>query len=138
MVDGYAEPYGIPQERIEQARYPEELAAQVEGMKELHARGVRFVAGGDFGHQWTQHGTYAAELVAYVELAGMTPAEALRTATTNAGPLVDEKLGKVEPGYLADLVILDGDPTQDVSILLGQDRIKAVFKAGEAAAGSLP
>ena len=137
MVDGAAEPWGITQERIEQARYPEELAAQVEGIKELHARGVRFVSGGDFGHQWTEHGTYAAELVAYVELAGMTPAEALRTATENAGPLVDEKLGRVAPGHLADLVILDGDPTEDVSILLDGTRIQAVLKGGEVAAGSL-
>jgi imidazolonepropionase-like amidohydrolase len=106
-------------------------------MKELHARGVRFVSGGDFGHQWTAHGTYAAELVAYVELAGMTPAEALRTATVNAGPLVDEPIGRVEPGYLADLVVLDGDPTQDVSVLLDTERITAVLKAGEVAAGAL-
>ena len=91
---------------------------------------MRFVAGGDFGHQWTRHGTYAAELLAYVELADMTPLEALLTATANAGPLVGERLGQVAPGYLADLVVVDGDPTADISVLLDRDRIGGVVKGG--------
>ena len=92
--------------------------------------GVRIVAGGDFGHQWTRHGTYAAELLAYVELADLSPMEALLTATANAGPLVGERLGRVEEGYLADLVLVDGDPTVDVSVLLDRERILAVVKGG--------
>ena len=75
---------------------------------------MRIVAGGDFGHQWTKHGTYAAELAAYVELLGFSPLEALLTATANAGPLVGERLGRIAEGYLADLVVVDGDPTADV------------------------
>jgi imidazolonepropionase-like amidohydrolase len=130
MVEGRAEPFGITPERVEAALYPEELRAQVDGIRKLHGNGVRFVAGGDFGHQWTRHGTYAAELVAYVELADLTPLEALLTATANAGPLVGERLGRVAPGYLADLVVLDGDPTTDVSVLLDRDRIGAVVKGG--------
>jgi imidazolonepropionase-like amidohydrolase len=130
MVEGRAEPYGISRARVEAALYPEELEAQVDGIRKLHADGVRFVAGGDFGHQWTRHGTYAAELLAYVELAGLTPLDALLTATANAGPLVGERLGRVAPGYVADLVVLDGDPTADVSVLLDHDRIGAVVKAG--------
>ena len=63
MVEGAAEPYGISRERIEAALYPEELQAQLDGIRKLHGNGVRFVAGGDFGHQWTRHGTYAAELL---------------------------------------------------------------------------
>jgi imidazolonepropionase-like amidohydrolase len=43
---------------------------------------------------------------------------------------VGERLGRVAPGYLADLVVLDGDPTADVSVLLDHDRIGAVVKAG--------
>jgi imidazolonepropionase-like amidohydrolase len=58
----------------------------------------------------------------------MTPAEALRTATVNAGPLVDEQLGRVEPRCLADLVVVDGDPTQDVGVLLGG--VRRVMKGG--------
>jgi imidazolonepropionase-like amidohydrolase len=130
MVEGAAEPYGMTPERIEAALYPEELQAQVDGIRKLHTNGVRFVAGGDFGHQWTEHGTYAAELVAYVELADMTPLEALLTATANAGPLVGERLGQIAPGFLADLVVVDGDPTTDVSVLRDPDRIGGVVKGG--------
>jgi imidazolonepropionase-like amidohydrolase len=130
MVEGAAAPFGITRERVEEALYPEELQAQLDGLRKLHGNGVRIVAGGDFGHQWTRHGTYAAEMSAYVELADMTPLEALTTATANAGPLVGERLGRIEPGYLADLVVLDGDPTTDVSVLLDHDRIGAVVKGG--------
>jgi imidazolonepropionase-like amidohydrolase len=136
MVEGRAEPFGIGRDRIEAALYPEELQAQVDGIRKLHSNGVRFVAGGDFGHQWTRHGTYAAELVAYVELADLSPLDALLTATANAGPLVGEKLGRVEPGYLADLIVVDGDPTADVSLLLDPDRIGAVVKGGVPVSGA--
>jgi imidazolonepropionase-like amidohydrolase len=130
MVEGAAEPFGITRERVEAALYPEELAAQVDGIRKLRSGGVRFVAGGDFGHQWTRHGTYAAELLAYVELADMTPLEALLTATANAGPLVGERSGQIAPGYLADMVVVDGDPTADIAVLLDPDRIGGVIKGG--------
>jgi imidazolonepropionase-like amidohydrolase len=135
MVEGHAAPYGITAEAIERARYPDELRASVEGLRSLHDSGVRLVAGGDFGHQWTRHGTYAAELVSYVELLGLTPAEALVTATANAGPLVGEPLGRLEAGLLADLVVLDGDPTADVRVLLDRPRIRGVVKGGRPVGG---
>jgi imidazolonepropionase-like amidohydrolase len=130
MVEGQAEPYGITLANIEAAGYPEELQASIDGLNKLHSNGVRIVAGGDFGHQWTKHGTYAAELASYVELLGWSPLDALLTATANAGPLVGEQLGQVAPGYLADLVVLDGDPTTDIRVLLDHDRIGGVVKAG--------
>jgi imidazolonepropionase-like amidohydrolase len=136
MVEGAAEPFGISADRVEAALYPEELQAQLDGIRKLHSNGVRLVAGGDFGHQWTRHGTYAAELVAYVELADLSPLEALLTATANAGPLVGERLGRIEPGYAADLVVLDGDPTNDVSLLLDRDRIGTVVRGGVPVAGA--
>jgi imidazolonepropionase-like amidohydrolase len=130
MVEGHAEPYGFDRAKIEAALYPEEIEAQVDGLRKLHSNGVRLVAGGDFGHQWTQHGTYAAELAAYVELADLSPLEALLTATRNAGPVVDLPLGQIAEGYLTDLVVVDGDPTADIRVLLDQDNIRTVFKAG--------
>lgn len=130
VVDGKAEPYGISRESVERALYPEELQAQIDGLRKLHGNGVRIVAGGDFGHQWTRHGTYAAEMAAYVELVGFSPLEALLTATANAGPLVGEQLGRLEEGHLADLVVVDGDPTTDVRVLLDAARVGPVVKGG--------
>jgi imidazolonepropionase-like amidohydrolase len=135
VVEGAAEPYGISRERVTDALYPEELQASIDGYRKLHSNGVRLVAGGDFGHQWTRHGTYAAELAAYVELVGFSPLEALLTATAHAGPLVGERLGRIEEGYLADLVVADGDPTADIRVLLDADRVGTVIKGGMPVAG---
>ena len=135
VVEGAAEPYGISRQRVTDALYPEELQASIDGYRKLHSNGVRLVAGGDFGHQWTRHGTYAAELAAYVELVGFSPLEALLTATDTAGPLVGERLGRIEEGYLADLVVVDGDPTADIRVLLDPDRVGTVIKGGVPVAG---
>lgn len=47
------------------------------------------------------------------------------------GPLVGEQLGQIREGYLADLVVVDGDPTADVRVLLDADRVGPVIKGGE-------
>jgi imidazolonepropionase-like amidohydrolase len=102
----------------------------VEGLRKMHAAGVRILAGGDFGHQWTHHGTYAAELQRFVELVGMSPVDAIHTATRNAGPVVGLETGQVREGYLADLFVVDGDPTADITVLLQPERRRAVIKDG--------
>jgi imidazolonepropionase-like amidohydrolase len=130
VVRGDAGPWGITDEAVERSGYPIELDAQVDGLRKLRASGIRIVAGGDFGHQWTHHGTYAAELQRYVELVGMTPTEAIHTATRNAGPLVGLDVGQVREGCLADLLVLDGDPTDDITLLQQPERRRAVVKGG--------
>jgi imidazolonepropionase-like amidohydrolase len=130
MVHGHADPWGMTPERLERSGYAQELESQVDGLRKLKATGVRILAGGDFGHQWTHHGTYAAELQRYVELLDMTPVEAIHTATRNAGPLVGLRTGEIREGYLADLMIVDGDVSKDVALLLEADRRLAVMKGG--------
>ncbi|WP_106398795.1 amidohydrolase family protein [Actinocorallia populi] len=131
MVSGHAEPYGMTPERIEAAGYPLELRSQIEGMHRLRESGIKILSGGDFGHQWTRHGTYAAELQRYVELAGMTPVEAIHTATRNTGPAAGLDTGQVREGLLADLLVVDGDPSADVSVLLDPALRRAVMKGGK-------
>jgi imidazolonepropionase-like amidohydrolase len=133
MVHGDADPWGMTREKIEASGYQDELKAQVEGLGRLRELGINIVAGGDFGHQWTRHGTYAAELQRYVDLVGMTPAEAIHTATRQLGPLVGLPIGQIREGYLADLVLVDGDPTKDITILQDPERRRAVLKGGEVA-----
>jgi imidazolonepropionase-like amidohydrolase len=130
MVNGAAEPWGMTPERLERSGYERELGALVESLRTLHGAGIRILAGGDFGHQWTHHGTYAAELLRYVELLGMTPLEAIHTATRNTGPLVGLETGQVKEGYLADLLIVRGDPSADIGVLLDPARRLAVLKDG--------
>lgn len=131
MVEGHADPWGMTPDRLERSGYRKELAAMIEGLQKLHAGGIRILAGGDFGHQWTHHGTYAAELQRYVELLGMTPVEAIHTATRNTAPLVGLPTGEIREGCLADLLILDGDVTGDITVLLDPARRRAVMKDGE-------
>jgi imidazolonepropionase-like amidohydrolase len=131
MVHGHAEPYGMSAERIDASGYREEFRAQVEGLRRLREAGVKIVSGGDFGHQWTRHGTYAAELQRYVELAGMTPVEAIHTATRNMGAAAGTDSGEVAEGFLADLVLVDGDPSADVTVLQRPELRRAVLKDGK-------
>lgn len=127
VAEGLAEPYGFSRELTQRP-----LLASIEGLPELHRGGVRIINGGDFGQlPWTKHGTYAAELISYVELLGLSPLEALLTATANAGPLVGEPLGQLREGYLADLLFVDGDPTTDIALLLDHDRLGPVVKGGK-------
>jgi imidazolonepropionase-like amidohydrolase len=130
MVHGHARAYGITNEQITASGYPRELEAQVDGIRRMKSAGINIVAGGDFGHQWTRHGTYAAELQRYVEQVGMTPSEALHTATHNMGPLVGLPLGQIADGFLADMLIVDGDPTLDITVLQRSECRRAVIKDG--------
>ena len=74
------------------------------------------------------HGMNARELEAYVK-AGMSPAEALRTATVNAADLLgqSEHLGSIGPGKWADMIAIDGDPLRDIDTL---QSVKFVMKGG--------
>jgi imidazolonepropionase-like amidohydrolase len=130
MVHGHAEPWGMTDDRLERSGYRHELESLVTSLQKLHAAGIRILAGGDFGHQWTHHGTYAAELERYVDLVGMTPVEAIHTATRHTAPLVGLDTGEVREGCLADLAVLDGDPTADISLLQRPERRRSVMKGG--------
>jgi imidazolonepropionase-like amidohydrolase len=130
MVHGAAGPYGITREKIDASGYRDEYRAQIEGMQRLRAAGIKILSGGDFGHQWTHHGTYAAELQRYVDQLAMTPVEAIHTATRNMGPAAGLDTGQLAEGFLADLVAVDGDPTADVTVLQRPDLRRFVIKDG--------
>ena len=130
MVHGHANPWGMTPERLARSGYAHELDSLVDSLRKLKAAGIPIVSGGDFGHQWTHHGTYAAELERYVELLDMSPVEAIHTATRNAGPLVGLKTGEVAEGFLADLLLVDGDVTRDIGLLSQPERRLAVMKDG--------
>ena len=60
----------------------------------------------------------------------MGPVEALHTATRNAAPLVDLDVGEIRAGALADLLVVEGDPTADITVLQEAERRRAVIKDG--------
>ncbi|MFT4083500.1 MAG: amidohydrolase family protein [Nocardioides sp.] len=99
---------------------------------QLQARGVRLVIGGDYGFPFNPVGKNLRDLELFVEWFGLTPAEALSAATRNGAQLMGygDELGLVREGYLADLVLVDGDPLEDISIMQDRDRIAMVMKDG--------
>lgn len=85
-----------------------------------HEAGVRIAFGTDCGV--CPHGSNAREFGYMVE-AGMSPADALRTATIHAAELLgqSERLGRIRPGFAADVIAVDGDPLEDVDVLTEVD-----------------
>ena len=103
------------------------------------AAGVRLLLGDDYGAIGFAHGTYGGELELYVNEAGFAPGDVLRWATRNGAAAMrrSDDLGAVEPGKLADLLVVDGDPAADITVLSRREPM-AVLKGGEVVAGALP
>jgi len=95
--------------------------------KKAFAAGVKIGFGTDAAVY--PHGLNAHEFAVYVRL-GMTPLEAIRTATVNDADLLgwSDKIGTIEAGKFADIIAVDGDPLADVTTL---ERVKFVMKGGE-------
>lgn len=124
--------WGVTQAVAEQMGYFRELDACIQGVKKMKAAGVRVVPGGDYGFAWTPHGTYAKDLEYFVDLFGFTPMEAIQSATQLGAQVMslEGQSGLVKDGYLADLIMIDGDPLADIAILQDPDRITSVMKNG--------
>ena len=125
--------FGYPQEAAEAVGYKDELEHSIIGLKELHKRGVRVLPGGDYGFAWTPHGTNARDLQHFVELLDFTPMETIRAATTLGGEILQrpDELGRVAPGYLADLLLVNGDPSSDITVLQDHDNLVGIMKDGK-------
>ncbi|SEQ43658.1 Imidazolonepropionase [Solimonas aquatica] len=113
---------------------PALLEASVQTHTALRKRGIRHLIGGDYGFAWSKNGTNARDLQFFVDYYGYTPAEALRCATYNGGLAMsrgEDRLGLIKDGYLADLLLIDGDPLSDLSILLKPERMPLIMKDGQ-------
>ena len=102
-------------------------ARNFETARRAFQAGVRFAMGSDA--VFTMFGQNTRELGWYVKL-GMTPAQALATATTNGAALLgkEKELGAIAPGYFADIVAVEGDPLADISVVT--DKVRWVMKGG--------
>jgi len=92
--------------------------------------GVRVAMGTDSGVG--EHGCNAEELQRMVE-AGMTPMQAIVASTKTASECVHMAgdVGTLEPGKYADLLVVDGDPLGDISVLQNKDCLSLILKGGQ-------
>jgi imidazolonepropionase-like amidohydrolase len=127
-----AGPWGIKPDSPLGLQYARELEIAVEAMRKMHRRGIRVLPGGDYGFAWTPHGTNAKDLEYFVDMIGMTPMDTLLAATKHGGAIMGRpgELGQIKAGYLADLILVDGDPVANIRILQDRKRILAVMKDG--------
>jgi imidazolonepropionase-like amidohydrolase len=99
---------------------------------EMRKRGIRIVVGGDYGFAANPQGTNARDLEHFVTHFGFSPSEALQAATRTGGEIMKRglELGQIKPGFLADLLLIDGDPLQDAKVLQDNKRFAFVMKGG--------
>lgn len=128
-----AAPYGITHDMAVGMGYETEWEAAVVSLAKMHKRGIRVLPGGDYGFAFTPHCQNARDLEFFVKYLGFTPMEAIRSTTLYGGQIMmrPDELGAVKDGYLADLLLVDGDPLANLSILRDPKRILAVMKDGE-------
>jgi imidazolonepropionase-like amidohydrolase len=124
--------YGFHRERSAphvQARGRVLQPHHVKSLQQALEAGVKVVAGTDAGGH--EHGNNAQELQCLVE-AGMSPMQALQAATGDAAACLglEQEIGTVAPGKVADLVVVQGDPLQDITLLQDPRRIALVLQGG--------
>jgi len=132
--------------RMPMAARPQRLADAIDSVRRLHAAGVTILAGSDAPNAGTAQGVSLHGELALLVQAGLTPQQALVAATSApAARFGITDRGRIAPGLRADLVLVDGNPLDDI---IATRRIDTVWKNGRrvertqpapaAAAGAVP
>ena len=121
--------YGLPKVYTDRCRPVFE--SHVKSFQTALKAGVKMALGTDCGYTPCVHGTNAYELELLAKY-GMSPMEALLCATKNAAEALGmgDKLGTVEKGKWADLIVIDGDPLKDITVLQKKEKVLLVMKEG--------
>lgn len=124
----------LPPGALDKAR--EVFEAHQDSIGRAHQAGVRIAMGTDAGVM--PHGTNARELGLMTDI-GMSSMEAIVASTATGAACLgwQGEIGTLEPGALADVIVVRGDPLADVRILERPDAIRCVLKGGEVVAGGL-
>ena len=131
--------FGFATGSPEHKGYAAELEATQASVKRMREAGIRVLVGGDYGLNITPHGTYAKELQYFTDYFGFSAGEALQAATKHGGEafMPDGSLGTLEAGKIADMVIVKGNPLEQIGVLQDANAIAAVIKDGQVYAGLL-
>lgn len=128
----YGKEIGIPEWGLKKSE--QVYKAHIENIRLAYRHGVKLATGTDFlgGVKAFKHGENALEITLMVEKIGMTPMEAIIAATKNAAEAVglSNTTGTIEPGKLADLIVVKENPLEDIRVLSERNNITMVFKEG--------
>jgi imidazolonepropionase-like amidohydrolase len=125
--------WGISIQVAETLGIRRELEIAVKNMQELKKRGVRILPGGDYGFAWNPNGTNARDIEHFVNLLGFSPMDAILSATRLGGEIMmlGNELGQIKPGFLADILLVNGNPLANVKILQDADKLLVIMKDGQ-------
>lgn len=114
--------------------FTKEVEAAASGLSKAWRAGVPLVAGSESGWSPVPYGQWhAREMQVFVELLGMSPLQAIHSGTFGAARLLrrfGHEVGKLEAGRFADVLVVRGDPTRDVTLLQKKSHLDFVFKGG--------
>ncbi len=133
----HGEAGGIPDYAVRKAKEIREK--HMASFQRALEAGVKIAMGTDAGTPYNIHGENLNELPLMVE-AGMTPMQAIVASTRMGAELLDlaDQVGTLEPGKLADMVVMDGNPLQDINLFKDPVHIVHVMKEGTVVRSSLP
>ena len=125
--------WGITTQIGESMGLRRELDTACKNMKELKKRGVRVLPGGDYGFAWNPIGADARDIEHFVNLVGFSPMDAILSATKLGGEIMmaGNEMGQIKPGYLADMILVDGNPVANVKLLQDANKLLMVMKDGQ-------
>lgn len=118
-----------------------EIAATAKMMRKAYDEGVRIISGSESGFALTPYGHWhAREMQVFVQELGLSELEAITTATKNGAwtMRMEDELGTIEVGKLADVLVVDGDPTTNISMLNDKSRLSEIISRGERVDVSAP
>jgi len=120
---------GIPSSVVKRAKTA--MKNHLDSVTKAYDAGVPIAMGTDAGTPLNPHGENLKELELLL-MVGLSPMEAIVSATKTASEVLglQGKIGTLEKGKLADLVVVDGDPLDDITVLQKKDRIRAILKEG--------
>jgi imidazolonepropionase-like amidohydrolase len=127
---------GIPDSALDKAKTM--TKRHQASFKQAHRRGLLIAMGTDAGTPFNYHGENAQELERMVAF-GMSPMEAVLASTSYAARLIglEEKIGTLQRGKEADLIVIEGNPLRKIELLRDRSRIVGVMKGGKFVAGPL-
>jgi imidazolonepropionase-like amidohydrolase len=131
VIEATGGPAATPMNAIFQA----EIDAAVRNLARAYRAGVPLVPGSESGWSAVPYGQWhAREMELFVQHLGLSPLEAIHSGTLGAARLFrrfGERIGKLEAGRYADILVVDGEPDRDITLLQKPDRFDFIFKAGQ-------